>query len=335
MPSFRTLKTFLAVARCGTFTAAGKQIGLTAAAVGLQIRALEEDLNCQLFNRNARAAVLNPAGRGLVPEFEALVLRYEALASGREDVLSGTVAIGALVSVLMGAFADALWATRQEHPRLDVRLFAGLSADLALKVEHGELDAAVVTRSPTPLARSLVWTELYTEPMVLIVPQHPHFPLAGGGRQMLAEAPFIRFQRGTWTGNLVQEVVDQCGVAVNESMQLNSNEAIIELVRQGFGISVVPRLANVTWDGDRLLRVIPLDCVDVRRRVGLLERTSHARLAFTDVIKGYFRPGAEMSAGAQAPARGRAPGAGDPVQPAMENEESGAAGLSRREYPVP
>ena len=103
MPSIRTLKTFLAVARCGTFAAAGKQIGLTPAAVGLQIRALEEDLNCQLFDRNARAAILNPAGRALVPELEALVQRYEALASGREDGLSGTVAIGALVSVLMGA----------------------------------------------------------------------------------------------------------------------------------------------------------------------------------------------------------------------------------------
>ncbi|MDF3882188.1 LysR family transcriptional regulator [Cupriavidus basilensis] len=299
MSSIRTLKTFLAVARCGTFAAAGKQIGLTPAAVGLQIRALEEDLNCQLFDRNARAAILNPAGRALVPELEALVQRYESLASGQDDGLSGTVAIGALVSVLMGAFADALWAIKQEHPRLDVRLFAGLSADFALKVEHGELDAAVVTRSPRPLPRNLVWTELYTEPMVLIVPRHPHFFLPADGREMLAEAPFIRFEPGTWTGNLVQEVLDQCGVTVNESMQLNSNEAIIELVRQGFGISIVPRLANVTWEGDSLLRLVPLDGVDVRRRVGLLERSTHARLAFTDVIKGYFRQSGAIRGGRQ------------------------------------
>ncbi|MCP3024570.1 LysR family transcriptional regulator [Cupriavidus basilensis] len=308
MSSIRTLKTFLAVARCGTFAAAGKQIGLTPAAVGLQIRALEEDLNCQLFDRNARAAILNPAGRNLVPELEALVQRYDALAAGREDGLSGTIAMGALVSVLMGAFADALWAIKQDHPRLDVRLFAGLSADFACKVEHGELDAAVVTRSPRQLARNLVWTELYAEPMVLIVPRHPHFFLPDDSREMLAEAPFIRFEPGTWTGNLVQEALDQCGVTVNEGMQLNSNEAIIELVRQGFGVSIVPRLANVTWEDDARLRVVPLDGVDVLRRVGLLERSTHARLAFTDVIKGYFRQSGAVRGGrlAEAPRAVRA-----------------------------
>jgi DNA-binding transcriptional LysR family regulator len=45
MSSIRTLKSFLAVARLGSFSAAGKEIGLTAAAVGQQIRALEDELH--------------------------------------------------------------------------------------------------------------------------------------------------------------------------------------------------------------------------------------------------------------------------------------------------
>src|SRR6516225_1223345 len=79
MPSIRTLKIFLSVARCGTFAAAGNQVGLTPAAIGLQIRALENDLDVQLFDRNARAAVLNPVGRALIPEIEEIVRRYELL----------------------------------------------------------------------------------------------------------------------------------------------------------------------------------------------------------------------------------------------------------------
>ena len=57
MPSIRTFKTFLAVARHGTFAAAGKEIGLTAAAVGLQMRGLEEELDQGLFDRGARSVV--------------------------------------------------------------------------------------------------------------------------------------------------------------------------------------------------------------------------------------------------------------------------------------
>jgi DNA-binding transcriptional LysR family regulator len=289
MPSIRTLKTFLAVARHGTFAAAGKQIGLTPAAVGLQIRALEDSLHCPLFDRSARAAVLNPAGRALVPEIADIVRHYESLsAEAGSDGMSGTVVMGALVSALMGSFADALWTVRQRHPGLDVRLFAGLSSDFAQRVERGELDAAVVTQSPRPLSSNLLWTPLYSEPMILAVPRRPHFALPAGIDATLEQAPFIRFDRNTWTGNLVQAVVDRCGVQVRESMELNSVEAIVELVRQGFGVSIVPRLANVDWAQDRSLRVISLPGIDIERRVGLLERARHSRTTFTDAIKLYF-----------------------------------------------
>jgi DNA-binding transcriptional LysR family regulator len=289
MPSVRTFKTFLAVARYGTFAAAGKEIGLTPAAVGLQMRALEEHLNCPLFDRSARAVVLNPNGRALVPEIMDLVRRYETLViQAGGDGMAGTVVIGALVSALMGSFANALWTVRQRYPRLDVRLFAGLSSDFALRVERGELDAAVVTQSPRPLPAMLRWTPLYAEPMILIVPRRPHFKLPTGVDAVLAQAPFIRFDRSTWTGDLVQEVLDRSGATVRESMELNSVEAIIELVRHGFGVSIVPRLANVAWSHDRALRVIALDEIGVHRRVGLLERSQHSRSAFTEEIKLYF-----------------------------------------------
>lgn len=290
MPSIRTFKTFLAVVKHGTFVAAGKEIGLTPAAVGLQIRTLEEDLNQVLFDRGARSVVLNTAGRRLIPQLEELVLRYEALAAvGDNDELSGTVVMGALVSALMGAFADALWSLKQKHPRLEVKLLAGLSSDFAHKVEHGELDAAVVTQSPRPLPSSLVWSPLYTEPMVLIVPRHPHFQLSRDPLDILRCSPFIRFDRQTWTGYLVKDALTQCKVAVRDEMELNSVEAIVEIVRQGFGISIVPRLANVQWARDQALKVISLPGTDVQRHVGLIERAHHGRTRFTSAIKQYFQ----------------------------------------------
>jgi DNA-binding transcriptional LysR family regulator len=289
MPSIRTLKIFLTVARCGTFAAAGSEVGLTPAAIGLQVRTLEEELKVQLFDRSARAAVLNSVGRALIPEVQEIVRRYELLESavgGGE--MSGTVTMGALVSALMGSFADALWSIRQRYPRLDVHLFAGMSSDFARKVETGELDAAVVTQSPRALASNLLWTPLYSEPMILIVPRSPHFDLPRNQNDILREAPFMRFDRSTWTGHLVQDVLNQCDTLVNEAMELNSVEAIIELVRQGFGISIVPKLANVAWANDQKLQVMPLNGVEVLRHVGLLERSRHNRMAFTDAIKGFF-----------------------------------------------
>jgi DNA-binding transcriptional LysR family regulator len=289
MVSLRTLKTFLAVVRHGTFAAAGDEAGLSAAAIGLQIRTLERALGEPLFDRSGRAVVLNTAGRNAVPPIEEIVARLDALVAGHHtDDLSGTIEVGAIVSALMGAFADALWTLKGEHPQLDVRLFAGLSSDFARKVEHGELDAAIVSQSPRPLPARLAWTPLYREPMVMVVPKRPHFALAAKPLDVLRSAPFIRFDREAWTGHLVKRALAQCSVTVRDAMELNSVEAIVELVRQGFGVSIVPKLANVHWARDRALAVVRLPGVDVERHVGLLERRRHGRMRFTAAIKAYF-----------------------------------------------
>jgi DNA-binding transcriptional LysR family regulator len=289
MPSIRTLKTFLAVARHGSFSAAGKEIGLTAAAVGLQIRSLETDLNQTLFDRSGRAIVLNTAGRGLVEPVKELVARYDALSAAQQsDPLTGMVVMGTLVSALMGAFADGLWALMRKHPGLEVKLFAGLSADFALRVDRGELDAAVITQPPERLPANLVWTALYAEPLVLIVPRRPHFTMPADPLEILTQCPFLRFDRQAWTGHLVNRALKQCGATVREGMELNSVEAIVALVRQGFGVSIVPQLANVQWSRDRSLHIVPMPAVTVQRDVGLLERKQHSRQRFTDAIKDYF-----------------------------------------------
>lgn len=290
MSSIRTLRTFLAAARLGSFAAAGAEVGLTAAAVGLRIRALEEDLGQELFDRGARAVVLNPTGRAIRDRVEELVRSYDALAEHDADdgTLSGKVVVGALVSALMGAFADALRAVQRDHPRLQVKLLAGLSSDFVARVECGELDAAIVTRPPQGLRPGLRWTELYTEPMVLIVPRQPQFKLQRHTIHVLSQAPFIRFDRHTWTGLLVDDVLRQCGVQSRDEMELNSVEAIIEIVRQGFGVSIVPRLANVNWRDDRALHLLKLPGPSVLRRVGLIERTSHSRSGFTQALKQHY-----------------------------------------------
>ena len=286
MSSIRSFKTFLSVVRHGTFTAAGREIGLTPAAVGLQMRALEQSLEQVLFDRGPRSVVLNTAGRAMAPQIEQLVLLYDSLlADADQDALSGTVVVGALVSALMGAFADALRAVKRQHPRLKVKILVGLSSDFADRVERGELDAAVVTKSPGRLASTLRWTPLYTEAMVLIVPRHAQFKLPDEPLDMVRGAPFIRFDRHTWTGHLVNEVLQRCNVPTADEMELNSVEAIIEIVRQGFGVSIVPRLANVSWATDRSLRVISLPGINVQREVGLIERVRHTRMRFTEAIK--------------------------------------------------
>jgi DNA-binding transcriptional LysR family regulator len=100
--------------------------------------------------------------------------------------------------------------------------------------------------------------------------------------------PFIRFERNTWTGHLVDQTIRANKMVIKESMELNSVEAIIELVRQGLGYSIVPKLANVSWGKDRQLKISELPGKTIYRKVGLLERKNNSRRNITQVIKQHF-----------------------------------------------
>jgi len=308
MSAIRYFVTFLSVARHGSFAAAADEVCLTQAAVSLQMRSLERDLDMVLFERGARSVSLSDQGRALVPLAETLLADYRRiLASAEHDELAGVVRVGALVSSLMGAFADAMLNLKQCHPRLDLKLFTGLSSDFTVRVENGELDAAIVTQSPAGFPATLKWTVLYSEPMVLISSaDHPDHRRADTAA--LLHEPFIRFDRQTWTGTLIDDALRGLGACVHDIMELNSLESICEMVRRGFGVSIVPRLANANWNRASGLRVTPLPERIAPRRVGLLERREHAREAFTAAVKHHFIGAADAVAPpAPPPAPARVP----------------------------
>ena len=287
MSSIKTLKNFLAITRHKSVAAAAREIGLTAAAAGQQLQQLEKEIGLELFDRTKRSLSLNAHGRSLIEPIQEIVARYEALGSHLKSDLSGTIVLGALVSTLMGAFGKTLNELKQSFPSLEVKLIAGLSSDFLDQVLDGTLDAAIVTESPYALPQNVQWTELYKEPMILISPASSSKPKSNASHAD-SKLPFIRFERNTWTGHLVDQTIKANKLSIQEGMELNSVEAIIELVRQGLGYSIVPKLANISWGNDRQLNIQDLPGKTIYRKVGLLERKKHGRQNITLAIKQHF-----------------------------------------------
>ena len=287
MSSIRLLKNFLVIARHKSVAAASREIGLTPAAAGQQIQQLEEEIGLELFDRTKRSLSLNTNGRSLIEPIQEIIARYEALGSNLKSGLSGTIVIGALVSSLMGAFGKTLNELKLQYPDLEIKLLAGLSSDFLDQILEGSIDGAIVTESPFTLPQNVQWTELYREPMILIAPSQVAKKNTKQQSPKL-RLPFIRFERNTWTGHLVDQTIKANKLTIEESMELNSVEAIIELVRQGIGYSIVPKLANVPWEADRQLIIQELPGKTIYRKVGLLERKKHSRQNITLAIKQLF-----------------------------------------------
>jgi DNA-binding transcriptional LysR family regulator len=286
MSSIKILKNFLAVTRHKSVAAAAREIGLTAAAAGQQLQLLENEIGLELFDRTKRSLTLNSHGRSLIEPIQEIIARYEALGTNLKSELSGTIVLGALVSSLMGAFGKTLNEIKQSYPDLEIKLIAGLSSNFLDQVIEGTIDGAIVTESPYALPQNVQWTELYKEPMILIAPSA--LKSSKNSNILSDQLPFIRFERNTWTGNLVEQTIRVNKLKIQDGMELNSVEAIIELVRQGLGYSIVPQLANISWSSDRQLKIQKLPGKTVYRKVGLLERKKHSRNNITGAIKGHF-----------------------------------------------
>ena len=286
MSSIKILQNFLAVTRHKSVAAAAREIGLTAAAAGQQLQQLEKEIGIELFDRTKRSLTLNSHGRSLIEPIQEIIARYEALGSNLKTGLSGTIVLGALVSTLMGAFGKTLNELKKNYPELEIKLIAGLSSNFLDQVVEGSLDAAIVTESPFALPQNVQWTELYKEPMILIYPASSKSKKSSGNTQ--TQLPFIRFERKTWTGHLVDQTIRANKLKIQDGMELNSVEAIIELVRQGLGYSIVPKLANIAWSSDRQLLIQELPGRVIYRKVGLLERKKHGRQNITLAIKRHF-----------------------------------------------
>lgn len=286
MSSIRVLKTFLAVAAEGSFAAAAQRVALTQAAVGQQMRALEAELKRPLFERQGKSVVLADSGRALVPTARRIVGLYEQMlaAAPAADAMAGTVHLGAVVSAVR-PLIQATLALKHRHPALELHVSAAKSMELVARVAAGELDAAIVVREPATAGAQLAWSALYAEPMVLLAPRKMEEPLTP---RLLARQPFIRFDRSQHTGRLVERTLRKLRVKPQEFLELNAIESIVELVRSGLGVSVLPLLRDARWQADARLRVVEIPKAE-ERRIALVQRRGSEKAAVIAAVVREFR----------------------------------------------
>ncbi|MBT6096658.1 MAG: LysR family transcriptional regulator [Rhodospirillaceae bacterium] len=276
----RHLKTLLAIAEHRTFVAAADVIGLTQSAVSLHVKALEDELGARLFDRTRRPPALTAEGRTLVERAREIVRLCNGLGEGIHDErLAGTLRLGVVPTCLTGMMPLALASLRAAQPHLGVRVISGPSADLADGVRKGRLDVAMVSE-PMDLATGLVWRPVVREPLMVIAPEN-----APGktGRELLETLPYIRFQKSAWAGQMIDLHLRDREIRVTADMEIDSLEAISELVAHGLGVSVVPR-RQLAPDFPPGVRALPFGDPPLSRAIGLVERVEGEKVGLVNAL---------------------------------------------------
>jgi DNA-binding transcriptional LysR family regulator len=236
--SIRQLRTLLAIADHGTFGAAAEVMHLTQSAVSMQVRALEDELRGEIFDRSKRPPILNAYGRRLVERAREIVSLYDQMVGAVSNAgdLSGTLSLGAVPTTFTGLVPKALAAVRLSHPNLQINVVTELSVPLVDLLHRGDIDAAVLTLPPMEL-NGLTWRTIATEPLVVIAPPEARDLDA---HEILTTYPYIRFNRRAWVGRTIEAALKENGIEVRVSMELDTLEAVSIMVYHGLGASIVP-----------------------------------------------------------------------------------------------
>ncbi|WP_175940691.1 LysR family transcriptional regulator [Caballeronia sp. BCC1704] len=269
----RELRTFMAVARHGTFAGAGAHIGLTQSAVSAQMQRLEAHLGFALFDRTGRSATLNAAGRRTLELADELIALYARLAEpSGEEGRGGTLSVGAIASAHAALLPDAIASFRRDMPAWRIRLVPGVSLNLLAQVDAAEADMAVIIRPPFSLPAELRWRTLIAEPFVLLAPAAKK---RATWRELIESEPFIRYDRRSFGGRQVDVFLRKKRIAVREAIEADELHGIAQLVARGMGVALLPKSAGIgAWPRGTVAHDLGDDTF--HREIGLVERARRA-----------------------------------------------------------
>lgn len=282
--SLSKYETFMAVVELGSLSRAALKLGCTQSAVSHSIDSLERELGFPLLRRGRSGVRLTAEGERLLPGVRGLLNSEESLnqlAASIRGLDSGKVRIGAFTSVAVHWLPAVLKEFQEDHPRVELSLFNGDYHDVEQWLREGSIDIGFVN---IPCGLDCKCIPLMEDRLLAILPpdspfaSYPRFPLVECEKQ-----PFISLLESS--DHDARRALERAGVKPNVRFYTKDDYAIIAMVEQGLGMSIMPELL-LKGRRDRLL-VLPL-IPEAKRTIGIAiaagDRAGPAVARFADYV---------------------------------------------------
>ena len=279
--------TFMAVVDTGSLTRAAEEFGCTQSAVSHCLDVLERELGFAVLKRSRGGVTLTDEGKRLLPAVRNLLGAAEQLrqtASSIRGLESGMVRIGAFTSVAVHWLPSVLKEFQHDYPHVEFRLLNGDYHDVEQWLTDGSVDVGFVAL-PSPVGCECI--PLMEDRLLAILPKHsrfenyPKFPLVGGETE-----PFISLLESS--DHDARRALEAAGVKPNVRFYTKDDYAVIAMVEQGLGISIMPELLLKGLKND--LQILPL-IPEAKRTIGLAiaagDRAGPATRRFADYVVRY------------------------------------------------
>lgn len=225
----------------GSLTRAAQTLGCTQSAVSHSIDSLEQELGFALLKRSRAGVRLTGEGERMIAAVRNLLNSAEQLnqtAASIRGLDSGTVRIGSFTSVAVHWLPPVLKEFQHDYPKVDIKLLNGDYHDVEQWLLEGSIDIGFVN---VPCAVDCECIPLMDDRLLAILPRHsrfesyPKFPLVECETE-----PFISLLESS--DHDARRALEAAGVKPNVRFYTKDDYAIIAMVEQGLGISILPEL---------------------------------------------------------------------------------------------
>jgi len=296
----RYLPAFIAVCEHGTVSAAAEALHRTQPAVTYQIRQLEAQLGAALFERVGRRIVLTPAGRVLRDFAARMMGELREISSAiaqrqpsRKERLRIASVSGFGRYVLFPRLLGALDA--KTFGDLRVELSFPTAEEAYARVEDGSCDVGVVYL-PRVSSRLLL-EPIFREELVLITPRSLHRtlgvrPAALSALATYGEIAFVTYEESDYVfGKWFHAVFRRPPRAVSSTHHVEELEEVVQFVRGGHGVSIVPLDCAAQAARQRHIEIVRPREMRCYNDVFAVTRPRAARAADVAAVLSLFRSG--------------------------------------------
>lgn len=239
--SLKKYEAFVRTVELGSLTKAAESLGSTQSRISHILREMETEYGFSLMRRSRGGIELTEAGRMLLPDIKAILQKERELSERITDIRSadaGTVRLGAFTSVAVHWLPGMIRAFQAAHPRAELEMLSGDYHDIEQWLREGNVNLGFVT---LPAPEGLRTIPLAEDPLVAILPkEHPLARLEQIPIQELGRDPFISLLQSS--AHDIHRALDNAGVRPNIKFTTKDDYAILAMVEQGLGISIVPQL---------------------------------------------------------------------------------------------
>jgi|KBSSwiStaDraftv2_1062776.scaffolds.fasta_scaffold23497_5 DNA-binding transcriptional LysR family regulator len=255
----RHLRYYVAATEEGSIQRAAARLHVAQPSLSRQIRGLEDELGCILFERTTRGVRPTSAGRYFYKEASALLGELDRVcrtvrdrqAKGRHPLRAGLVRTATKFPFVY----DSLRAFREDHADQPLVLSRGPSPDLISALKANELDVAIVYEQGLG-AHNLSVREIHSETFMLgVAANHRLARLPSVRLADLTDEPFVWLTDGTVPANN-NALRAQCraqGFEPEVVQEVESYEAQLELVSIGIGCALLPASTSLVLPPGRVV----------------------------------------------------------------------------------